>query len=354
MAKRDRGLYRRGQIWWICYKGVDGRIYRESSHSRSMVEAQRLLQERRHAVLTGQHVPRRRVAFAELAEEYLAWAKRQKSFPTKRGLIRQLLQAFGNRPLETFTIQRVEAYQTQLLQRGLTPATVNRHLATLKHMFTKAVEWEMVDEAVLRRVRRVKQLPEHNQRLRYLSQEEITRLLGACADHLYPIVVVALHTGMRKREILSLRWDQVDFRHGLLLLEKTKNGLRREIPMNTVVRETLQQLPRRLDSPYVFTNEAGKPFRDVKRSFITACRRAGIRDLRFHDLRHTFASHLVMAGADLPTVKQLLGHQTLTMTLRYAHLAPTHTAQAVENLAARISTSQLLHNRVGSGMERSG
>jgi integrase len=161
-----------------------------------------------------------------------------------------------------------------------------------------------------------------------------------CDEHLKPIVVCALHAGMRKGEILNLRWENVDLKHGFILLDQTKNGERREIPINATLRETFTELfqgtkerPRRIDIPHVFYDPpTGKPYRDVKRSFNTACRKAKIKDFHFHDLRHTFASQLVMARQDLTTVKELLGHKTLTMTLRYAHLAPSHKVKAVEVL----------------------
>ena len=216
---------------------------------------------------------------------------------------------------------------------GNKPATVNRLVATLKHMFSKAVEWDMVEEATLKRIRKAKLLEENNRRLRYLSKEQCQRLIDVCDKHLRPIVICALNTGMRKGEILKLRWDNVDLKHGFILLDLTKNGERREIPINNTVKQALMSVTRRLDVPFVFFDPAtGKPYQDIKRSFITACRKAKIRDFRFHDLRHTFASHLVMAGWDITTVKELLGHKTLTMTLRYAHLAPSHKVRAVEVL----------------------
>jgi integrase len=187
----------------------------------------------------------------------------------------------------------------------------------------------------------VKQLPEHNRRLRYLSVEECQGLVQACLPHLKPIVVTALNTGMRKEEVLSLRWDKhVDLKHGFILLDTTKSGERREIPINDTLRQTLQALVRRVDSPYVFTGANGKRFLDVKRAFHSACQRADIKDFTFHDLRHTFASHLVMAGVDLPTVKELLGHKTLSMTLRYAHLAPSHKVKAVAVLGESLNGTQ--------------
>ena len=234
--------------------------------------------------------------------------------------------------------------------QGNKPATINRHVATLKHMFTKAVEWEMVEEDVLKRLRKVKLLKENNRRLRYLSKEKCQALLKECDSHVRPIVTVALNTGMRKGEILGLTWDSVDLKHGFILLEQddTKNGERREIPVNEAARAALQSVTRRLDVPYVFyDHETGNSYKDVKKGFNGACRRAGIVDFRFHDLRHTFASHLVMNGVDLTTVKELLGHKTLALTLRYAHLAPSHKVKAVDildNALNENSTSHLLHN----------
>ena len=232
--------------------------------------------------------------------------------------------------------------------KGNKPATVNRLIATLSHMFTKAVDWNMVEEAALKRIRKVKLLPENNRRLRYLSKEECKELISSSEPHLKPILTTAFNSGMRKGEILNLKWDDnVDLKHGFILLGITKNGDRREIPINDTLRSTLQAITRRIDTPYVFYDQkTGKPYKDVKRSFKTAVRRAKIHDFKFHDTRHTFASHLVMAGVDITTVKELLGHKTLTMTLRYAHLAPSHKVKAVDILDTAINkpTAQKLHN----------
>lgn len=353
MAKR-KGIYKRGRIWWVRYAGLDGGIRFESSRSYSYRDAAELLIRRKKEVMEGKApVPTRRIGnhmFKELVDSYLNWAQRQRSFPSKRAFVAQLFVGFGNLSLRHFTTKLVEEFQTRRLTQGNKPATVNRLLATLKHMFTKAVDWEMVEEEVLKRVRKVKQLPENNRRLRFLSKEEMLRLKDSCNPHLRPVVLTALNTGMRKSEILSLRWDQVDFKHGFILLEVTKSGERREIPMNQILRETLQKIPRRLNNPHVFTDGKGKPFREVKGSFASALRKAGIRDFRFHDLRHTFASHMVMEGVDLATIKELLGHKNLTMTLRYAHLAPGHKARAVSVMEKLLEESPTIQ----SGESKSG
>ncbi len=346
-----KGIYKRGNVWWIRYAGPDGRIRFESSNSKTFKEAQVMLNDRRKEVDEGKEpIPLKKIAnhsFKELAEHYLLWAVRQKAFRSKKGFVEQLMNTFANCPLRRFTTMAVEEYQTKVITKGNTPATANRHLATLKHMFTKAVEWEMVEEESLKRVQKVKLLAENNKRLRYLSKEECNSLINQCLPHLKPIVKTALNTGMRKGEILSLEWEKnVDLKHGFILLSDTKNGERREIPINLTMRETLQRLVRRIDSPYVFVDGEGKRFGDVKKSFKSALRRAGIKDFTFHDLRHTFASHMVMAGVDLTTIKELLGHKSIAMTLRYSHLAPSHKRKAMELLDDSIGerTIQKLDN----------
>jgi len=332
-----KGIYKRGKLYWIRYAGLDGRMRFEATHSDKFREAEALLIQRRQSIKEGkQPEPVKKIGqhfFKTLAKDYLAWAERQRGYESKRYFIKALEDAFGSIPLRSFTTMLIEEYQSNKLKAGKKPATVNRHVATLKHMFTKAYEWDMIEEYVWKKVRKVKLLEENNRRLRFLSKEECQNLLEKCDSHVRPIVVTALNTGMRKGEILSLKWENVDMNHGFILLTDTKNGERREIPINETLMTTLKGLPRRIDGKYVFYDpHTDKPYQDVKRSFNTACKKVGIYDFHFHDLRHTFASHLVMAGVDITTVKELLGHKSLAMTMRYAHLAPAHKVKAVSVL----------------------
>ena len=137
---------------------------------------------------------------------------------------------------------------------------------------------------------------------------------------------------MRKGEIFNLKWHDIDWNNGLIHLLRTKNNEKREIPFNETVRGILIRIKRNPESPYVFSSFKGKPFVDIKKSFHTALTKAGINDFRFHELRHTFASQLVMSGVDLLTVKELLGHKNIEMTLRYSHLSCNHKKQAVKAL----------------------
>lgn len=353
--RKTKGIYRRGKVYWITFMGVDGKQKYESTGSDLKADAELLLAQRRLDVDQGKEPMTRRreqsYTFSQLAEKYKAYVVNQKGAVVKRVRIAELTREFGAVKLSRFNLAMIEEWQSRKLSEPrpplkgqkaqrppYKPASVNRALACLKHMFTKAVDWEMISEDVAKRVKKVKLTDENNKRLRFLSVEESDRLLSACDRHLKQIVVFALHTGCRRGEILGLTWDRVDLKHGFILLDITKNGKRREIPINQTVRAMLQGIVRRIDSPYVFVNpETGKRYQDIKRSFGTACRKAGLADFRFHDLRHTFASQLVMNGVDITTVSRLLGHNSLTMTLRYSHLAPNHLQNAVDVLS-RLST----------------
>ena len=333
------GIYKRGKVWWIRYSGLDGKQKRESSGTDSFKDAETKLAERKQAIGKGEEPEIKRIpnySFRELSERYLSWIQgRQRSAKTKGYIIGQLLSLYGEIPLKRFNTSIVDQLQTDLISKGYKPASNNKITNILKHMFNKATEWEMVGSETLKRIRKVKPLKDEGKRLRYLSIEECNALINVCDNHLKPIVVTALNTGMRRGEILNLKWDQVDLKHGFILLDRTKNGERREIPINRTLEALFldKSLIRRIDIPYVFYDPVtGNPYQDVKRSFNTALRKAKIRDFHFHDLRHTFASHLVMSGVDITTVSRLLGHKSLSMTLRYSHLAPSHMVKAVDVL----------------------
>ncbi|MDU0458529.1 MAG: site-specific integrase [Geobacteraceae bacterium] len=376
--RKTKGIYRRGRVYWITFMGLDGKQKYESTGSDLKADAELLLAQRRLDIDQGKEpVTRRRdrnYTFSHLAEKYLPFVQNQKAYSIKKLYVAALVREFGAVKLNSLTLAMVEGWQSKLLssprppvkEGGTTrppikPASVNKYIGALKHMLTKAVDWDLISEDVAKRVRKVKIITENNRRLRYLSIEESAALLNACDKHLKPIITFALNTGCRRGEILGLTWDRIDLKHGFILLDDTKSGKRREIPINANVRAALQGIVRRIDVQYVFVNpetvterppvrEGGKKrpasgrYYDVKKSFATACRKAGIKDFHFHDLRHTFASQLVMNGVDITTVSKLLGHANLTMTLRYAHLAPDHLQSAVDVLSRLSSSHDILHD----------
>jgi integrase len=273
----------------------------------------------------------------ELLKKYSENHKHQASFENlKEYCIENFKKHFGEKTkLSNIRYVDIEMYRNQLMQkltrqkRLRADASVNRELATLHHVFSKAVEWDMMERNPFEKGQSL-MLKLSNQRTRYLTEDEIPRLLGECktTKHLHHIVVCALNTGMRRGEILNLKWNQV--RNGFIYLEKTKTKTRREIPVNDEFAQVLKEIRKEqgLTSEYVFTY-ARRIIGKVDRAFHGALRRAGIENFTFHDLRHTFASHLIMRGASLKEVQELLGHKTVTMTLRYAHLAEENKRKAV-------------------------
>jgi len=277
------------------------------------------------------------LTLSQFQTEYLNFCKRMKAYADRERMVKQIIRELGDHCVSLINQRMVEAYQADMISRKLAPATNNRRVACIKHMIHKAVQWKQCPPHVWDEVRAVKLLPENNRRMRYLTREEADRLLDACrvkggsstltAPHLYPIVSIALNTGMRLGEILALTWNDIDMRSGFIRVQNAKNNESRDIPINDTLRGALGALPSNVDA-----SEKVFKVRAVRRSFTTALRKAGIRNAVFHTLRHTFASHLVMAGADLTTVKELLGHKSLTMTMRYSHLSPSHKLSAVKLL----------------------
>jgi integrase len=172
-----------------------------------------------------------------------------------------------------------------------------------------------------------------------LSKAEESRLMAVLPKKYRPMVIVSLNTGLRKSEQLNLQWRDVDFRQGLLQVRNSKPGDSRYIPMNAAVVQALKTLPRRIHSPFVFAGrKAEAHMNDLPKYWEEYLKKAKIENFHWHDLRHTFASRLVMAGADLYTVKKLLGHHDMKMTERYAHLAPDFLKGAVDLLTKKTGT----------------
>jgi integrase len=204
-------------------------------------------------------------------------------------------------------------------------------------MFNKAIHWGYLTQNPLHDVQDFKEPPG---RVRYLTDVEVEILLNSCYGHIKSIVIVALNTGMRKGEILNLEWRDVDLRNRLIIIRNTKNNESRTIPINEILYETLTLLGHTTDEQYVFANRNGNPFGDVRTSFRNALKRAGIEDFRFHDLRHTFASKLVMRGVNIRTVQTLLGHKDIAMTMKYSHLSDAHLKEAVKKLEVGTNLAQ--------------
>lgn len=225
------------------------------------------------------------------------------------------------------------------------PASVVRYMAALSHALTIAVkEWGWLEDSPMRKVTKPK---ESRGRVRFLSDDERMRLLKACKEssnpYLYTVVVLALSTGMRQGEIMGLTWDVVDLNQGRAILHETKNGERRAVAITGHALELLKALSkvRRIDCNLLFPAKENTPQKpqksmDLRTPWETAVKKAELHDFKFHDLRHSAASYLAMNGASLAEIAEVLGHKTLQMVKRYAHLSEGHTARVVESMNTKI------------------
>lgn len=347
-----KGVYKRGDVFYISYSQNGNRIQQAISTDRKLAEA--VLQKRKVEIVEGKHLDVKKVSkvkFDEFVDEYLevhckpnnkSW--RKSDYPNLNGLKKY----FAGKYLHEITPRDIEQYRADRIKE-VTKSTVNRVLNCLSSLYNRAIEWEKATDNPMSKVKLFK-VP--CSRLRFLEKEEIYKLLTAIDEltltnkhnqysHLKPIVIVGLFTGMRKSEILGLRWRDVDIKRNVIHLHDTKNSENREIPINKLVQSTIINVLKKPESQYVFCNSDGKPYGNVRKSFDTALEKAGITNFRFHDLRHTFASQLVMAGVDLNTVRELLGHKSIQMTLRYSHLSPDHKTRAVDLLGSKIALETL-------------
>jgi integrase len=284
----------------------------------------------------------------ELLKKYEENFGNQPSYKSaKRHFVKSIKEYFGEDTLlSNIRYVNLETYRNHLKKKLTKHGTVrksgsvNREMSCFRHMMKKAVSWDMMDKNPFECGDSLI-LKENNRRLRFLSEVEIAKLLDKCRGHLRDIVECAIHTGMRKGEILNLKWSQV--KNGLIYLTKTKTSNPREIPVNDTLELIFNRRKRQFklrladgkkqNTDYIFTFN-GEPVMDVKTAFRIACDNAGIEDFRFHDLRHTFASQLILKGGTLKDVQELLGHKTMTMTLRYAHLTQEHKRKAVNLLSS--------------------
>jgi integrase len=314
------------------------------------------------------------IAFeAFIDQHYQPWAEAQRKTGAEQ--TQRLRQVFGAAlnalrlsEINSFVVER---WRSARLKDGIAATTVNRDLSTLRGALSRALEWDLIAAHPLAKVKASK-IDRRGGIVRYLSAEEETRLMAALSarddrrraerdsanrwreqrgyklwspfgiysDHLTPLVTTALHTGLRRGELFGLRWRDVDLVAARLTVrgEEAKSAQTRHVPLNATAAAALKTWHADSEEPEasacVFPGDDGAPLTDIKGSWGKALKAAEVQNFRFHDCRHTFASKLVMAGVDLNTVRELLGHADIKQVLRYAHLAPEHMSAAVAKLVA--------------------
>ena len=297
------------------------------------------------------------------------WAQsHQKAHEQNIKRIRTVFKGFLKRKLDDVSVIDLERWRANRIAVGNKTTTINRDIASIKAVFNRAVDFEIIEQNPIAKVKKARE--DTRPRVRYLNDEELRSLLDALdrreerrcgerdsanrwrkergylalpnlnkyafTDHLKPMILLSLHTGMRRGEIFDLKWQHVDFsvRSIAVVGETAKSGKTRHIPMNRTSFDVLSCWQKQCtkSSGRVFKNADGHRFNNVKRSWTAILKQAGIVSFRWHDMRHHFASRLAMAGVDLNAIRELLGHSDYEMTLRYAHLAPEHKRKAVELL----------------------
>jgi integrase len=360
---KERGLFKRkdSPFWWISYTDENGKVCRISTEQGNKGTAREILEKKRTLVAEGRHLDIKKTPqtpFFDLCTEY--WENHGRHMRTKglrkikeetqkdgtikkiqTGMIEIWKKGFGNVSVKEIDQRAVVRFLNQHMQpktnvddmpvkkggasRAASASTRNRHLAMLRAMFNKGIEWGLVGSNPCDGIPKLREAPPRD---RFLTPEEVETLLANAPETLKPFLVVALHTGMRHGEILQLSWPDVDFVNRLVKIRESKSGKSRSIPMDQTLFDTLHGLSSRFGKGFVFPNQRTH----VNQTFRRLCGKVKLENFRFHDLRHTFASHLVMKGVPIKTVQEYLGHANLTMTMRYSHLAPSHHREAIRIL----------------------
>jgi integrase len=337
---------KRGKRWYFDFKVAGARFREVIPGARTKWQAEQAETKARDEVFEGRIGIRqlgKQLLSQFVADTYVPWAKANKrTWRNDEIIANQWAEKFKGkilREISPLAIEKVKRERAEsITRRGTTrsPASVNLELAVLSRIFALAVELEV---AATNPCRKVRKLRVDNQRNRYLSADEETRLfmqLTGRRKHLAPLVALAIGTGMRRGELLSLRWPDVDFQRGVIHVRVTKTNHDRQVPMSHQVRQLLLEHRKGHTGELVFTSRRkalkakGLGLVDVKKGFAAALADAGIADFHFHDLRHTFATRVGDAGHNSRTIARLLGHASTAMTDRYTHATDSALRSAVE------------------------
>jgi len=311
-------IFRKGENWFIDYRCKGKRFREKVSPNKTL--ARQALAKRKAEIAEGRFFPNRKrneMVFGQMAEAF--WNrygkhKRAVSYPY---MYKRVVGEFGAMRIEDVSVPVLIDFLNKL-KESTSRSNSNRYHTFLSSVFSRAMEWGIWEgNNPLSKIRKEKE-PVH--RTTFLSKSEIGSLLQACPDRIYPIVVCALFTGMRRGEMLKLIWKDVNLEHNVLYVLESKNGRAREIPIAPKLAKVLESMSPADKDGRVFSVTEDVLDKDFRRALWVS----GIRNFRFHDLRHTFASYFIMRTSDLPALQKILGHSSPVMTQRYAHLASSH------------------------------
>jgi len=321
-----RLFQRENGIWYVEFT----RGKKRSLRTKNKREAVRIFNQLRKEHLAGRlNIPLycKKVLLSEFSEEYLEWCEVNRStetFKKARFCLRKFQEVVGDVFIHTLSRKHLDIYVNHLLAKRLSHVTINVHIRTLKSVFSKAVEWEYLERNPFAGY---KQLQTQQKPPRFLLPEEVRKIEKVIDEEIWKFIFRFLvYTGLRIGEACSLQWKDVDFSRNVIIVEKSKNFRSRTVPIHPKLREELLKQYEKKERDKVFPFSKSYVERRLKEYF----RKAGFPELRIHDLRHTFASLMVMSGVDLKTVQELLGHTSYRTTEIYAHLAAHHLQKAIE------------------------
>lgn len=318
-------LFKKNDKWWADYTVNGKRIRKPISTSKK--EAQKFLTDMDSKILHKKYsLPiDNKMTLISLVKKYMEeYSIHKRSFITDASLSKPIVRHLGSILIHEISKKMVMEYRnirksegSERRKRSVSETTLNREVALLRNVLNKAVEWEYLSFNPIHGVKLVKE--EIKERI--LTISELQKLADLAPCPLKYFILVAINTGMRRNEILTLEWDRVNLESGFIYVAKTKTGIPREIPLNDALLSLLKKL--RNDEPfskYVFTNPStNKPYNEIKTAWKSLLKRAGINDFRFHDLRHNFATHcLLEGGGNLRDLMKVLGHSNISTTLRYS------------------------------------
>lgn len=348
MSRQSRGVFEKipgSGEWWIRYADASRKLRREKAGTKAV--AIKLYTKRKQEALQGKKLPEslrgRGVTFEKLCDDALEHSEASNGEQTSYELglkLDTIKEVFGKREAASITKQDITRWlEDEAEERGWAAATRNRYQAAFSLVYRVALDNGKVQ---LSPAARIKRRLEDNGRIRFLNYKEEGRLITAIRQnwpHYLPAFLISLHTGARRKEQFSLEWEDVSLSRNAVTFRHTKNGKPRTVGLNATALAALKELKPRIAHGPVFRNTEGNPLRCARDWFEPAVEAAKLKDYTWHCNRHTFASRLVMAGVDIRTVAHLMGHSTIQMTMRYAHLAPEHAQAAVGLLVKATDTT---------------
>jgi len=332
-------MFRRGGVYWtsISYKG---KRIRKSLETADKKLAQSIEAKIKTEIVEGKYFEKPvgdNKTFTDMMEKFMKEHAPKVSGNTRLSYsasLKHLSTYFGDLKLLEITPKKISDYKVLRYGEEAKPATINRELAMLSKAFSLAFkEWEWIKENPVSKVPKEK---ENNERDRWLTDEQERRLLENAPQWLIDIIVFDLHTGLRQGELLSLQWDRINLFRRTIIIQESKSGKPRTLPVNQIAFDILDERSkiRNIMNDLVFVSNAGSKIdrHNLRRAFNIAIKKAGIHDFHFHDLRHTFATRLAQRGIDIYKISKLLGHHSIEMTQRYAHHCPDSLKDGVQIL----------------------